>query len=104
MGRLLMTAANYVAGSGSTPVINMCTGLRSMVAILVQCIYNSRWHSILCNKRYALGSNVAMVATGLWWVACTTYVVLSKSNCWPRILRQVMLVCFLVFQSGRGFP
>ena len=99
-----MTAANYVAGTGSTPVIDMCTRLWSMVATLVQCIYNSRWHSILHNEKYALGGNVAMAAIGLWRVACTAYVVLSKANHWPRILNQDTLLHFLAFQGARDFP
>ena len=99
--RLLMIAA--VAGTGLTPVISMYTRMQSMVATFVQCIYNARWCSISCNGRYALGGNVAMTATGLWQIACTTHVVLSKSN-WPRILKQVVLVHFLAFQGVRGFP
>ena len=66
VSRLLITAAVYVAGTGLTLVINVCTIVRSMVAILIQCIYNTRWSSISPNGRYALGSNVAMAATGLW--------------------------------------
>ena len=99
-----MTAADYVAGTGLTPVVDMCIRLRSMVATLVQCIYNAWWRSISCNEKCTLGGNVAMAATGLWQVACTTYVVLSKANCWPRILKQVMLLRFLAFQGGRDFP
>ena len=102
--RLLMTAVIHLAGTGLTLVVNVCTRLRSMVTTLVQCIYNARWCSISCNERYAFGSNVAMAATGLWQVAYTTYVLLSKAKRWPTILKQIMLLRFLAFQGGRGFP
>ena len=98
-----MMAAIYVSRIGLTLAVGVHTRMQLMVAILLQCLYNARWCSMSHNGKYALGGNVGMAAIGLWQVACTIHIVLSKSNCWLRILMQVTSAHFLVFKSGRGF-
>ena len=66
-----------------------------MLAMLALYIYNTRWHSVSHIGGHVLGSNVAMVATGLGWVACTALVVASKLNHWQRFLEQVALLHLL---------